>query len=125
MYKRQPLAFGSDTPVTSMNPWEWVRAASHHHTPGSGVSVRAAFSAATRGAWRAGGIADGRTGTLAPGAPASYALWETTELDVSAPADSVQRWSTDPRSRVPALPRLDGELPRCHQTVHRGTAIHG
>lgn len=120
-----PLSFGSDTPVTSMNPWEWVRAASHHHTPGSAVSVRAAFAAATRGAWRAGGTADGRTGTLTPGAVASYALWETTELDVSAPADSVQRWSTDPRSRVPALPRLDGELPRCRQTVHRGVVIHG
>jgi predicted amidohydrolase YtcJ len=120
-----PLAFGSDTPVTGMNPWEWIRAASRHHTPGSAISVRAAFAAATRGAWRAGGTRDGVTGTLTPGAPASFALWETMELDVSAPADSVQRWSTDPRSRVPALPRLDGELPRCLQTVHRGVVIHG
>ena len=39
--------------------------------------------------------------------PASYAVWETGDLDVSAPADAVQRWSTDPRSRVPELPRLD------------------
>ncbi|MBU3750616.1 MAG: amidohydrolase, partial [Mycobacterium sp.] len=54
-----------------------------------------------------------------------YALWETTELDVSAPTDSVQRWSTDPRSRVPALPNLDAEPPRCRQTVHRGVIIHG
>ena len=43
----------------------------------------------------------------------------------SAPADAVQRWSTDKRSRVPALPRLDGSLPRCRQTVHRGAAVHG
>lgn len=120
-----PLAFGSDSPVTSMNPWEWVRAASRHHTPGSAISVRAAFAAATRGAWRAGGTKDGLTGMLTPGAPASYAVWEATELDVSAPADSVQRWSTDPRSRVPALPRLDEPLPRCRQTVHRGVVIHG
>ena len=47
------------------------------------------------------------TGTLVPGAPASYAIWEADELEVSAPADAVQRWSTDRRSRVPALPRLD------------------
>lgn len=122
-----PLAFGSDSPVTSMDPWSWVRAASHHQTAGSAISPRAAFAAATRGAWRAGGIRDGLTGTLAPGAPASYAVWDTGDLDVTAPADSVQRWSTDPRSRVPALPRLDpgGELPRCRQTVHRGVVLHG
>jgi hypothetical protein len=58
-----PLAFGSDSPVTGMTPWSWVRAASTHHTPGSAVSARAAFAAATRGAWRAAGIRDGITGT--------------------------------------------------------------
>ncbi|MGI9161813.1 MAG: amidohydrolase [Mycobacterium sp.] len=122
-----PLAFGSDTPVTCMAPWEWVRAASHHQTPGSSISVRAAFAAATRGAWRAGGVRDGITGTLVPGAPASYAVWETGELDVAAPADTVQRWSTDPRSRVPGLPHLvpGSRLPQCLQTVHRGAVLHG
>jgi hypothetical protein len=110
-----------------MDPWSWVRAASHHQTPGSSISARAAFSAATRGAWRSGGVRDGLTGTLAPGAPASYAVWETGELDVSVPADTVQRWSTDPRSRVPALPRLglSDPLPRCLRTVHRGVVLHG
>jgi predicted amidohydrolase YtcJ len=122
-----PLAFGSDTPVTAMNPWATVRAASTHRTPGSAVSLRAAFAAATRGAWRAAGVRDGVTGTLVPGAPASYAIWEADGFEVSAPADSVQRWSTDPRSRVPALPRLgaDDPLPRCRSTVHRGATIHG
>ncbi len=122
-----PLAFGSDSPVTTMNPWAWIRAASHHQTPGSAISARAAFVAATRGAWRAGGARDGITGTLVPGAPASYAIWETAHLDVTAPIDAVQRWSTDPRSRVPALPRLDAgdPLPVCRQTVHRGVVLHG
>ena len=120
-----PIAFGSDSPVTGLNPWATVRAASRHRTPGSAVSARAAFAAATRGAWRAGGARDGLTGTLVPGAPASYAIWEADELEVSAPADAVQRWSTDQRSRVPALPRLDDPLPRCRQTVHRGAVIHG
>lgn len=122
-----PLAFGSDSPVTPTDPWTWVRAASHHRTPGSAISVRAAFAAATRGGWRAGGVRDGITGTLVPGAPASYAVWETGDLDVAAPIDQVQRWSTDPRSRVPELPRLDpGEpLPRCRQTVHRGVVLYG
>ncbi|MCV7302232.1 amidohydrolase [Mycobacterium barrassiae] len=120
-----PLAFGSDSPVTSMNPWATVRAATQHQTEGSALSARAAFAAATRGAWRAAGVRDGVTGTLVPGAPASYTVWEADEFEVSAPADAVQRWSTDARSRVPALPRLDDELPRCRQTVHRGVVIHG
>ena len=122
-----PLAFGSDSPVTSINPWETVRAATQHRTQGSAISTRAAFAAATRGAWRACGVRDGITGTLVPGAPASYAVWEVDELQVSAPTDAVQRWSTDPRSRVPALPRLEtgDRLPRCLTTVHRGAVIHG
>lgn len=122
-----PLAFGSDTPVTSMNPWETVRAAVSHQTAGSAISARAAFAAATRGGWRAGGVRDGATGTLIPGAAASYAVWDADDLEVSAPANAVQRWSTDPRSRVPALPRLalGAPLPRCRQTVHRGVVIHG
>jgi predicted amidohydrolase YtcJ len=120
-----PLAFGSDSPVTGMNPWVTVRSATHHRTPGSAVSARAAFTAATRGAWRAGGVRDGITGTLVPGAPATYAIWDADDLEVSAPSDAVQRWSTDRRSRVPALPRLDDWLPRCRQTVHRGAVIHG
>ena len=49
----------------------------------------------------------------------------TDTLLLAAPADAVQRWSTDQRSRVPALPRLDDPLPRCRQTVHRGVVIHG
>jgi predicted amidohydrolase YtcJ len=126
-----PLAFGSDSPVTSIDPWHTVRAAMRHQTEGSAVSARAAFAAATRGSWRASGVRDGVTGTLAPGAPASYAVWEVfggpEGLTVAAPADTVQRWSTDPRSRVPALPCLEegDPLPTCRQTVHRGAVIHG
>lgn len=122
-----PLAFGSDSPVTGMNPWATVRAAIEHRTSGSAISARAAFAAATRGGWRACGVRDGITGTLVPGAAASYAIWDADGLEVSAPANAVQRWSTDPRSRVPALPRLTAgaQLPRCRQTVHRGVTIHG
>ncbi|RDH79270.1 amidohydrolase [Mycolicibacterium moriokaense] len=122
-----PLAFGSDSPVTSMNPWLTVRAATRHNTPTSAISTRAAFAAATRGAWRAGGARDGIIGTLVPGAPASYAVWEIGDVEVSTPDNAVARWSTDPRSRVPALPRLgaDDPLPRCLRTVHRGVALHG
>ena len=124
-----PLAFGSDSPVTGLDPWATVQAAINHRTAGSSLSSRAAFAAATRGAWRAAGVRDGVTGTLVPGAQASYAIWDLAggALEVAAPVDGVQRWSTERGSRVPPLPRLEpGEpLPTCRQTVHRGVAIHG
>lgn len=124
------LAFGSDAPVTGLDPWATIRAAVNHHTAGSSISARAAFAAATRGGWRAGGAGDGPMGSLVPGAPASYAVWdvgEFSELEAGAPSDAVRRWSTDPRSRVAALPRLGAgdSLPRCRQTVHRGAVIYG
>jgi len=111
--------------VTGLDPWATVRAATEHHTPGAAVSARSAFSAATRGGWRAGGVRDGATGTLVAGAAASYAVWDAGDLEVAAPADSVARWSTDPRSRVPALPALTDGSPRCLQTVHRGRVLFG
>src|SRR6202011_4325112 len=91
-----PLALGSDAPVTPVNPWAAVRAAVHHRTEGFGISPRAAFTAHTRGGWRAAGVDDGVTGTLVPGAPATYAVWEADDLVVAAPDARVQRWSTDP-----------------------------
>ncbi|TVT21377.1 amidohydrolase [Amycolatopsis acidiphila] len=120
------LAFGSDSPVTSLDPWASVRAAVHHHTPGSGLSARAAFNAHTRGGHRAAGVNDGITGSLVPGAPAHYAIWDAAELVVAASDSRVQRWSTDPRSRVPALPPLDPgiPLPACLRTVRAGQVLY-
>ncbi|GAA4868451.1 MULTISPECIES: amidohydrolase [Saccharopolyspora] len=119
------LAFGSDAPVTPLEPWAAVRAAVHHRTEGHGISPRAAFNAHTRGGWRAAGVDDGLTGTLVPGAPATYAVWEAGELVVATSDSRVQRWSTDPRSGVPALPDVSPEarLPRCLRTVLRGETI--
>ncbi|MFJ6666936.1 amidohydrolase [Streptomyces sp. NPDC091383] len=118
-----PLAFGSDSPVTPLDPWGTVRAAAFHHTPEHRVSVRAAFTAHTRGGWRAIGRDD--AGVLVPGAPADFAVWQTGELVVQAPDDRVARWSTDPRSGTPGLPDLTpgGELPRCLRTVVGGRTV--
>ncbi|MFD0356033.1 amidohydrolase [Streptomyces sp. NPDC127110] len=118
-----PLAFGSDAPVTPLDPWGTVRAAAFHRTPEHRISVRAAFAAHTRGGWRALGRDD--AGTLVPGAPADYAVWQTGELVVQAPDDRVARWSTDPRSGTPGLPDLSpgGELPVCLATVVGGREV--
>ncbi|MDP9680630.1 MULTISPECIES: amidohydrolase [Streptomyces] len=118
-----PLAFGSDSPVTPLDPWGTVRAAAFHRTPEHRVSVRAAFTAHTRGGWRAVGRDD--AGVLVPGAPADYAVWRTGALVVQAPDDRVARWSTDPRSGTPGLPDLTPgrELPRCLRTVVGGRTV--
>ncbi|MFE7030633.1 amidohydrolase [Streptomyces sp. NPDC057621] len=118
-----PLAFGSDSPVTPLDPWGTVRAAAFHRTPEHRVSVRAAFTAHTRGGWRAVGRDD--AGSLVPGAPADYAVWRTEELVVQAPDDRVARWSTDPRSGTPGLPDLSpgADLPVCLRTVVGGRTV--
>ena len=118
-----PLAFGSDTPVTSMNPWA---------TRARGGPPPAHPAARCRCARRS------RRPPAAPGAPAgsataSPARWcparprptrcgTPDELEVSAPDDAVQRWSTDPRSRVPALPRL-GPTTGCRDACRPCTGV--
>ncbi|AZS88465.1 amidohydrolase [Streptomyces griseoviridis] len=118
-----PLALGSDSPVTPLDPWGTVRAAAFHRTPEHRISVRAAFAAHTRGGWRAVGRDD--AGTLVPGAPADYAVWRTGALVVQAPDDRVARWSTDPRSGTPGLPDLTPghDLPVCLRTVVGGRTV--
>ncbi|MFH8407164.1 amidohydrolase [Streptomyces sp. NPDC018019] len=120
-----PLALGSDSPVTPLDPWGTLRAAVFHRTPGHGISARAAFTAHTRGGWRAIGRDD--AGVLVPGAPADYAVWRTGDLVVQAPDERVERWSTDPRSGTPGLPDLTPgqDLPVCLRTVVAGRTVYG
>jgi hypothetical protein len=110
------LAFGSDSPVTPLDPWGSVRAAVWHHYPASRISVRAAFAAHTRGGWRAVGQ-DGH-GVLSPGAPATFAAWHTPAgLDGTLPA----LLAPDREARGPHDPT---PLPVCRRTVLRGVTIY-
>ncbi len=99
------LAFGSDSPVTPMDPWAGVRAAAFHFNPEERLSVEAAFDAATRGGHRACRRDD--AGVLAPGAAATYAVWDV------------------PEGAAPGLPDLapDQPLPRCVHTVVAGAPV--
>ncbi|MFI9724489.1 amidohydrolase [Streptomyces sp. NPDC052396] len=119
-----PLALGSDSPVTPLDPWGTVRAAAFHRTPAHRISVRAAFTAHTRGGWRAIGRDD--AGVLVPGAPADYAVWRAGDLVVQVPDTRVANWSTDPRSGTPGLPDLTpgAQLPVCVRTVVAGRTVH-
>lgn len=96
------LAFSSDTPVTELGPWLAVDAAVRHQTESSALTLRGALAAHTIGGHRAAGDIDPLAGTLAPGAPASYAIWDTDRLPV-----------------------LDGTTapPRCLRTVVDGKTI--
>ncbi len=95
-----PLAFGSDSPVTPLGPWEAVRAAVHHQTPGSALPLDVALAAHTVGGWQAAGL---RGGTLVVGAPASFAVWDGG----------------------PGLPSLapGAVTPRCVRTVVEGATV--
>jgi hypothetical protein len=97
--------------VTPLDPWTVVAAAAAPRNPAYRMSVRAAFAASTRGGWRAAGR-DG-VGVLAPGASATFAVWET------------------PGGVQGGLPRLlpdaDGEVPArpvCRRTVLHGQTIY-
>lgn len=98
------LAFGSDAPVTPMDPWRAIRAAAQHRTPSSRITVGEGFAAHTRGGWHAAGVDGG--GILAPGAAATIAVWTATD-------------------GVTGLPELhpDQPLPRCLRTLVRGQTV--
>jgi predicted amidohydrolase YtcJ len=100
------LAFGSDSPVTPLDPWGSVRAAMWHFNPVQRMNAKAAFAAHTRGGWRS--IHRDGEGVLEPGAPATYAVWHT------------------PSGRTGTLPTLEpgSDLPVCQRTVLRGVTIY-
>jgi len=120
-----PLALGSDAPVTPIDPWGAVRAACHPTNQAHALSPRAAFSAHTRGGWRAARADGDGSGTLTPGAPATYAIFDAGSLGIDAPDERLSRWSTDERAGVPGLPDVTpgGPLPSCLRTVLRGRPI--
>jgi len=102
-----PLAFGSDSPVTPLDPWGTVRAAMRHHNPAQRVGFRSAFAAHTRGGWRA--VRRDEDGVLAPGAPATFAVWDVPALPTLTP---------------PGPDEPEPPLPTCRRTVLRGEVIY-
>jgi predicted amidohydrolase YtcJ len=101
-----PLVFGSDSPVTPLAPWAAVRAAAHPSVPGAAIGPAAAFAAHTEAGWRAARRAE--DGVLAPGSPATFAVWRPGRSPVVAGLPDV----------TPGR-----QLPSCVRTVLRGVAI--
>ncbi|RTL68484.1 MAG: amidohydrolase [Pseudonocardiaceae bacterium] len=91
------LAFGSDSPVTALDPWGAVHAAAVHRTPASRVGVDVAFAAHVTGGHHAARGTDPLAGRIVAGARAGWALWDG-----------------DP---------TDGTSGRCLRTVQRGRVL--
>jgi len=104
------LAFGSDSPVTPLDPWGSVRAAVCHHNAAYRMSTRSAFAAHSRGGWRA--VHRDDEGVLVPGASATFAVWHT-DGPLTAGLPTLMTGQDEP---PPALPT-------CVRTVLRGTTI--
>ncbi|GGM28204.1 amidohydrolase [Promicromonospora citrea] len=121
-----PLAFGSDTPVTPVDPWQAVRAATRHDDPDQRISAGAAFRAHTRGGWRLAGLDHTGAGQLRVGAPAHLAVWRTERLGVQAAPGRLASWSEEARAGTPLLPDLspDAPEPECLHTLRDGVVIH-
>lgn len=120
-----PVAFGAARGVDGrVDPWGSIRAAVFDRAENERISARAAFTAHTRGGWRAAGRSG--DGALVPGAPATFAVWAPTDLLVQVADERIAAWSTDPRSGTPGLPDLtDPDFrPRCLSTVSRGREIY-
>ncbi|MBM2616079.1 amidohydrolase family protein [Actinoplanes sp. LDG1-06] len=105
------LAFGSDSPVTPLDPWAVVVAAAAPRNPVYRMNVRAAFAASTSGGWRAALVDD--AGVLAPGKSATFAVWDTP--------GGVRAGLPD------LLPDVEGVAPArpvCRRTVLHGQTIY-
>lgn len=119
------LAWGSDAPVTPLDPWASVRAAAFPHVAEHAISVRASFAAHTRGGRRAAGQELHQPGVLREDAPATLAIWAPSDLVVQAPDSRISAWSTDARSGTPGLPDVapGAALPQCWLTMRDGEVI--
>jgi len=116
------MAFGSDSPVTPVGPWRAIVAATLHHNPAKRISARAAFTAHTRGGWRA--VHDDLAGAIAVGAPAHFAAWQVDRYVVDIPDTRTTAWSVDPSSGTPPLPDLSDGEPVSSLTCRFGIALH-
>ena len=99
------LAFGSDSPVTPLDPWGSVRAACAHHNPAQRMSV-------------AGGVRRAHPGRLAGGAPRRRGRAGAGRAgDVRGVVDPGGHWAAAPGVAVPQELRT-GDRRRCRCAAH-------
>ncbi|MDQ3384116.1 MAG: amidohydrolase family protein, partial [Actinomycetota bacterium] len=108
-----PLAFGSDAPVTPLDPWGAVRAAVWHHNQSERLTVAEAFGAHTAGGFE---LAGRPGGVLHEGGPASYVVWDCRSAGLPTTEDGLPDLSLDQATELPVALRtvVDG-----HPTFRR------
>lgn len=120
-----PLAFGSDTPVASLDPWAAIKAAAGHHESDQRLPAAVAFHAHSAGGWLAQRALRASAGELRVGAPASLAIWRVAQLAQPEPIRPGM-WRIEPTQLPLPLPDLSDGVPApvCLRTVRDGTIIY-
>lgn len=107
-----PVAFGSGSPATPVDPWAAIGAAVRHHEPSQRLTAARAFGAHTAGGRRAGRRPD--TGGLREGGAATFAVWRDVELAGQG----------SPLAELPLPDLADGRArPVCVRTVRDGVIL--
>ncbi len=101
------IAFGSDSPVTPLDPWGSVRAATNHHNPKQRLTGEEAFEAHTVAGYRLAGRGGG---LLAADQAATYVIWED-------PTGTERTWDSH---GLPDLTDPDHVAPIAQRTVVGG-----
>ena len=119
-----PFAFGTAA-SRPVSPWLRVQ-----HALARALSARAAFLASTRGVWRASTAPDAHVrGRIMVGSPATFAVWDDSELVTQVADEHRSAWSSDARAGLPPLPALGAlddttwQPPACLRTVIDGHVV--
>jgi predicted amidohydrolase YtcJ len=110
--KGAKLVFGSDAPVTSINPWKTIHAAMNMHNDNFSITQKSAFRAHTSGT-------DRSTNDLQVGTVANLAVWDVQDWAEQQIDEVRNRWSTDARSFPNDFPNPASE-PKCLITITEG-----
>ncbi len=105
------LLFGSDSPVTDLNPWTTIAAAMNMHNSEFSITQKSAFRSSTK-----------NNGQLAVGDTANIAVWDVKEWSETISDDGRHRWSSDARSFPTEYPNPEVP-PKCLMTIVEGNIL--
>ncbi len=106
------LMFGSDSPVTNLNPWETVSAAMKMHNSEFSITQKAAFRASTT-----------NLGQVQVGDIANLAVWNVNDWAELKSEEAIHKWSTDSRSFPVDYPNPFSP-PQCLMTIVSGKILY-
>jgi len=113
------MVFGSDAPVTPIDPWRAIKAAVLTHHEAHSLNTRAAFNAHTQAFWRSHRVLD--AGLIEVGQRAHLALWRVEVFEEHH--GTAQQWSLDPRSMVQPLPDVRHTAPQLQALWKSGVQL--